>query len=49
VLTGNVGLNKVDFRTLVLAGNNTYSGGTAIGSGTLQIGNGGNGGSIIAA
>lgn len=46
-LTGSAGLNKVDFGWLVLAGNNTYSGGTTISSGILQIGNGGTSGSII--
>jgi autotransporter-associated beta strand protein len=32
--------------TLVLTGTNTYSGGTTISAGTLQIGNGGTTGSI---
>ena len=33
--------------TLILTGNNTYSGGTVIAAGTLQIGNGGTSGKII--
>ena len=32
---------------LILTGNNTYSGGTTISAGTLQIGNGGTSGSIV--
>jgi autotransporter-associated beta strand protein len=46
VLAGNDGLTKADLGTLVLAGANTYTGGTTIGAGTLQIGNGGATGSI---
>ncbi len=33
-------------RTLILTGNNTYTGNTVVGAGTLQIGNGGTTGSI---
>ena len=47
VLTGDLGLNEVGFGTLVLAGDNTYSGGTTISSDTLQLGNGGTSGSIV--
>ncbi|MGN6322944.1 MAG: autotransporter-associated beta strand repeat-containing protein [Dyella sp.] len=47
VLTGSDGLVKSDLGTLVLAGNNTYSGGTTINGGTLQIGNGGTTGAIV--
>src|SRR5262249_2669765 len=37
VLQGSVELVKTDVGTLVLTGNNTYTGGTAINGGTLQI------------
>lgn len=46
VLTGSNGLTKSDLGTLVLAGNNTYTGGTTIAAGTLQLGEGGTSGSI---
>jgi len=45
-LTGFVSLDKADAGTLVLGGNNTYTGGTTISGGTLQVGNGGTSGSI---
>ncbi|MGH8116163.1 MAG: autotransporter-associated beta strand repeat-containing protein [Rhodanobacteraceae bacterium] len=38
---------KDDSGTLVLDGANTYTGGTTIDSGTLQIGNGATNGSIV--
>ncbi len=40
-------LDKIGTATLTLTGNNTYTGGTTISAGTLQIGNGGTTGSII--
>ncbi|MET0544350.1 MAG: autotransporter domain-containing protein [Variovorax sp.] len=50
-LTGAVGgaggLVKDGAATLVLAGTNTYGGGTTISAGTLQVGNGGTTGSIV--
>lgn len=47
VIAGNSGLDKTDFGTLVLTGENTYTGGTNISEGTLQIGSGGTTGSIL--
>ena len=46
VLTGTSGLAKTDLGTLVLTGANTYSGGTTIAGGALQMGDGGTTGSI---
>ncbi len=48
-LTGVDGLTKSDLGTLVLTGDNTYTGGTTISDGTLQIGEGGTTGSILGA
>jgi outer membrane autotransporter protein len=47
-LTGDSQLIKEDFGKLVLAGANTYTGGTIVAQGILQIGNGGTTGSITA-
>jgi fibronectin-binding autotransporter adhesin len=48
--TGAIGgtgaLTKTDAGTLLLSADNTYTGGTAITTGTLQLGNGGTNGSI---
>lgn len=46
-ITGSVNLIKGGAGTLALTGTNSYSGGTLINQGTLQIGNGGVTGSII--
>lgn len=46
-LAGTAGLVKADTGTLILGGNNTYTGGTTISGGTLQVGNGGTVGSIL--
>ena len=43
-ISGTNGLIKGGVGTLTLAGKNTYSGGTTIGVGTLQVGNGGTSG-----
>jgi len=45
-VTGTSGLIKGSLGTLTLAGNNTYSGGTTVSLGTLQVGNGGTTGSL---
>ncbi len=46
-IAGTVGLLKADAGTLVLSGTNSYTGGTVISSGTLQLGDGGTAGSIV--
>ncbi|MBM0106344.1 autotransporter domain-containing protein [Steroidobacter sp. S1-65] len=45
-LTGSGTLDKTDLGTLVLTGENTYTGGTTISGGTLQVGDGGTSGSL---
>jgi autotransporter-associated beta strand protein len=47
VISGQGGLTKADSGALILTANDTYSGGTTIGAGTLQLGNGGTSGAIV--
>ncbi|MBC8742909.1 autotransporter outer membrane beta-barrel domain-containing protein [Paraburkholderia sp. UCT31] len=44
---GNLTQDGVDGGTIVLTGGNTYTGGTTISAGTLQLGNGGTSGGIV--
>ncbi|OXJ22576.1 hypothetical protein CFB82_40080, partial [Burkholderia sp. HI2714] len=46
VISGTGNLTQVGTGTTILAANNTYTGTTTIGSGTLQVGNGGTAGSL---
>ena len=46
-MTGSGSITASGSGTIVLTGANTYTGGTAITAGTLQIGNGGTAGSIV--
>lgn len=46
-LTGSNKLVKTDYGRLILAADNSYSGGTRIEDGTLQLGNGGTTGSVL--
>jgi outer membrane autotransporter protein len=46
-ISGNGNLEQIGSGTTILTANNTYSGGTTISSGTLQLGNGGTTGSIL--
>jgi fibronectin-binding autotransporter adhesin len=45
-ITGSTGLVKDGFGTLVITSNQTYSGGTTVNGGILDVGNGGTGGSL---
>ena len=46
-ISGGGGVTNDGAGTVVLANNNTYSGGTTINAGTLQVGNGGGAGSLL--
>lgn len=46
-LTGAGGIDKTDLGTLVLTGTNSYTGGTTVSAGTLQLGAGGASGAIV--
>ncbi|HEY0333300.1 MAG TPA: autotransporter-associated beta strand repeat-containing protein, partial [Stenotrophomonas sp.] len=47
VVGGAGALAKQGAGTLILSNNNTYTGGTTVAAGTLQIGNGGNSGAVV--
>ncbi|MFD2651661.1 autotransporter outer membrane beta-barrel domain-containing protein [Brucella rhizosphaerae] len=46
-LLGTQGLKKIDYGTLVLTGENTYTGGTTVSEGIVQLGDGSTSGSIL--
>ena len=48
-ITGAGGLTKIGTGGLVLTGDNSFTGGTTISAGTLQLGNGGTTGSVVGA
>lgn len=45
-ISGNFSVNHLGSGTTTLLGNNTYTGGTTVSAGTLQLGNGGTSGSV---
>ncbi|MBV9275684.1 MAG: autotransporter domain-containing protein [Verrucomicrobia bacterium] len=47
LISGTGGIQQIGTGTTVLTANNTYSGGTTVMGGTLQLGNGGTTGSIV--
>jgi fibronectin-binding autotransporter adhesin len=47
-ISGNGTVSQDGTGTVILANNNTYTGGTTINAGTLQVGNGGSSGSLFA-
>jgi autotransporter-associated beta strand protein len=47
MISGTGSLSQIGIGTTVLTDNNTYTGGTTINAGTLQLGNGGTSGSIV--
>ncbi|MDU0338827.1 beta strand repeat-containing protein [Bosea rubneri] len=47
LISGTGQVNQIGTGTTILTANNTYSGGTAIATGTLQLGNGGTSGAIL--
>ena len=47
MVSGSGAVRQIGAGTVILTGNNTYTGGTLIDAGTLQIGNGGTGGNIV--
>jgi autotransporter-associated beta strand protein len=47
IVSGNGSLTQAGTGTLSLTGNSTYTGGTAVSAGTLQLGSGGTTGSIV--
>ncbi|WKK20035.1 autotransporter outer membrane beta-barrel domain-containing protein [Achromobacter insolitus] len=46
-ISGSGVVNQIGTGTTILTANNTYTGGTTISAGTLQLGNGGTGGAIL--
>ena len=47
IISGSGSLSQIGAGTTILTGDNTYTGGTTISAGTLQLGNGGTTGSIV--